>query len=303
MVNTQTLLIVLMFFVIVVLVAVVIAIYCKHIDYEPFEPIGGSKDYNDGVFIPKIETKEIDNLFDLIYPLNSIYITTNKDFNPNTMGKDTWVKASGFVIPGGLIDITEMDAMDNVGNSGLIMIVINDYDETILNSNPTEKQTSLKTMIDNLKNNKYRLYKLYVWKKTNKVSLVETTTKTNNNESFTFANNTLNTNKMNINKITNPYLLYPVGSFYYTADESFDPNQQFGGKWELYNKNIIPGGILFPLIPLTTNFDNDGEQQYGNITYSTEYGKAYIRRWKKDLQLSEDFVVNNYVIRVWQRVE
>ena len=291
MVNFPLMLI--MFFVIIALVAIIVVISYSIHGCETFEPIGGSKDYNNGVFIPKITTNKIDNLFDLLYGLNSLYITCDKDFDPNTMGKDTWEKTSGFVMPGALIDITEMDAMDNVGNSGLIMIVINDYDETILNSNPTEKQTSLKAMIDNLKNNKYRLYKLYVWKKT----------KTNNNESFTFENNALNINEINTNKITNPGVLYPVGSFYYTADENFDPNQQFGGKWELYNKNIIPGGMLFPLLPLTTNFDNDGEQQYGNITCSTEYGEAYIKKWKKDLHIGDDFVVNNYVIRVWQRVE
>ena len=31
--------------------------------------------------------------------------------------------------------------------------------------------------------------------------------------------------------------VYPVGSYYYTGDQRFDPNKEFGGRWKKTSSN------------------------------------------------------------------
>ena len=287
MFNTQWLIIVLLLLVIVVLV---IALVVKH-RCEPFGPLTGSKDYNNGVFIPKIETNKIDNLFDLIYPLNAIYITTNKDFDPNTMGKDEWTKTNGFLIPFVLCNADIIKAINDKSTTGFntakqIVISINDYDEVILNSGLSG------TYIDMIKTSD--IHKLYVWKKTKVVSDVET---------FTYESNKMKAKEMNINKINNSGLLYPIGSLYYTTDENFNPNTTLGGKWVLYNKDITPyglQGVVLPILTSTIDYDKNNKEVYGFITHSQELGQMLIDEHTKALGFSS---FTNRVLRIWERVE
>lgn len=299
-------LMILLFTIIIIGLIIFIIINIK-VNNECFQPINNTNDYNNGVYIPNVKVNKIENIFDLIYPLNSLYVTTNKDIDPNTLGEDIWEKIDGFIMPF-VIQNTDLLAAINSKTTETTqpkhtMIVINDYDETIKKISPTNNQTVLKTIISDLQlakngNSNYKLYKIYIWKKTK----INSNKKT---ESFTRSdNNNMYQDTMITNKITNFGLLYPVGSLYYTSDETFDPNSSFGGKWILYNDNITPysaEGLLIPIYTSTYSYDTNNNKMVGGfVTNSKEFGNNLINEQKKIIP-NETF--NNYILCIWQRIE